>query len=288
MLMSTVVSAQYPTTDHFDAVGLNGWTQVSGSTANAGWHSPTDICTNIAGDYVDKDYYSWESPALDHSSCTDVDVTFSVSFSIRNNDAVYFCWVDGGWTCVEIASSGAWVINLPSTTTKYSLDLDAAGNGNTASKFTHFDYVTTACNIPLPVDFIDMYVTCVSIEWVTSTEINNDYFTLQHSYKADVWRDIHTQQGGGNLNTPSLYKYDGEVMSGYYRLIQTDYNGSSNLLSTKYISCLEVYGEPSVIYNMLGQEVKRYTLGYLILVYPDGTVQKNMFETREEWNKYLH
>ena len=287
ILMPIIGLAQYPTTDHFDATLLNNWNQTLGATADAGWNSSTDICVNISGDYLDKEYYRWESPVMNHTACSSIDVTFSTSFAIRNNDVISFCWNNSGWTCFSPPFSGAWTLTLPATTTQYSLDLNTIGNGTRKGKFAHFDYVTTECNIVLPVDFIDMHITCNSIEWVTATETNNDYYTLQYSNNGYIWRTINVNQGGGTLNTPSLYEYKSNIISGYYRLIQTDYNGVSKTLSIKYISCFEIYGEPAFIYNALGKQVPKYTLGYIILVYPNGSVIKNMFKTKEEWYKYL-
>jgi hypothetical protein len=68
----------------------------------------------------------------------------------------------------------------------------------------------------------------VDIVWVTSTEINNDYFTIERSIDAKNWEEILTISGAGNSNqTQDYFEVDYEPLTGlsYYRLKQTDYNG---------------------------------------------------------------
>jgi len=69
------------------------------------------------------------------------------------------------------------------------------------------------------------------VKWVTSTEINNDYFNLQASTNGVNFRTIATIAGEGNSNTPIAYEHlDRAAAKGttYYRLIQTDYDGTQS------------------------------------------------------------
>ena len=66
------------------------------------------------------------------------------------------------------------------------------------------------------------------LEWSTTSEINNDYFTLEHSINAYDFSPIGTILGAGNSNTQLFYQLIDDAPStgaNYYRLKQTDFNG---------------------------------------------------------------
>jgi hypothetical protein len=68
------------------------------------------------------------------------------------------------------------------------------------------------------------------LEWVTASETNNDYFTLQRSADGFSFTDIATIDGAGNSNRIINYQYtDKNPVSGknYYRLKLTDFDGNS-------------------------------------------------------------
>lgn len=66
------------------------------------------------------------------------------------------------------------------------------------------------------------------LEWKTTTEINNDYFTLERSSNATHFSELGTIPGAGNSNTMLYYNFtDENPLNGvnYYRLKQTDFDG---------------------------------------------------------------
>lgn len=85
----------------------------------------------------------------------------------------------------------------------------------------------------LPVELLDFSAekakNSIQLSWVTATEIDNDYFTLERSSDGDNFNEIAVIRAAGNSNEESFYSYDdrgypeGKI---YYRLRQTDYNGS--------------------------------------------------------------
>ena len=92
-------------------------------------------------------------------------------------------------------------------------------------------------NNPLPIELIDYSgnykskENAVLLEWQTSTEINNDFFTVERSYDGLVYEVIETVDGAGNSkNTLSYSLKDENPKSGtsYYRLQQTDFDGASS------------------------------------------------------------
>jgi hypothetical protein len=68
----------------------------------------------------------------------------------------------------------------------------------------------------------------VKVEWVTSLEINNDYFTIERSTNGINFEMIGKVDGAGNSTKALAYSFmDVNPMEGisYYRLKQTDYDG---------------------------------------------------------------
>ena len=66
------------------------------------------------------------------------------------------------------------------------------------------------------------------LEWSTSSEINNDYFTIERSENAFEFFPIKNVKGAGTSNSINSYQFNDEQASSklnYYRLKQTDYNG---------------------------------------------------------------
>ncbi|NQY09629.1 MAG: T9SS type A sorting domain-containing protein [Flavobacteriales bacterium] len=99
---------------------------------------------------------------------------------------------------------------------------------------------------PLPIEFLSFDVELeeseVLLEWITETEINNDYFTIARSTDAQNGETIFTQSGAGNSNTELYYSgIDNNPAIGvnYYKLVQTDYDGR---FSTEGIRAINYVG----------------------------------------------
>ena len=64
---------------------------------------------------------------------------------------------------------------------------------------------------------------------LTATEVNNDFFTVERTLDGITYEEILQMPGAGNSFSPITYiAYDNEPLPGtsYYRLKQTDYDGS--------------------------------------------------------------
>lgn len=95
---------------------------------------------------------------------------------------------------------------------------------------------------PLPIQLISFEAQAVDnkkvlCEWITATEINNDYFTVERSANGQDFEETGIVDGAGNSNSILNYNFtDENPFSGvsYYRLKQTDFNGQftySNVVS---------------------------------------------------------
>jgi len=80
----------------------------------------------------------------------------------------------------------------------------------------------------------------VDLKWVTATEINNDFFTIEKTKNGSDFVEVAVVQGAGNSNGILEYlEVDWEPWEGvsYYRLKQTDFNGKytySGLVPVEY------------------------------------------------------
>jgi hypothetical protein len=87
---------------------------------------------------------------------------------------------------------------------------------------------------PLPVDLITFAVKAenaeVKLNWITATEVNNDFFTIERSKDGQTFEVVKTVPGAGNVSHQlSYHDIDRKPYSGtsYYRLKQTDFDGTS-------------------------------------------------------------
>lgn len=72
----------------------------------------------------------------------------------------------------------------------------------------------------------------VITNWITASEINNDFFTIERSKDGNQWEIVTELDGAGDSHTELSYSaIDDRPYSGisYYRLLQTDYDGTSTV-----------------------------------------------------------
>lgn len=109
----------------------------------------------------------------------------------------------------------------------------------------------------LPIELISFDATAttnqVNFNWVTASEFNNSYFTLERFNSADRFDEISVVPGKGTTNELSTYEaIDHVPLAGknYYRLKQTDFDGSfsySDVIMVEFSGTLDrlsVYPNP--------------------------------------------
>ena len=117
------------------------------------------------------------------------------------------------------------------------------------------------------------------LKWVTASEKNNNYFTIEKTTDGTVFDILGVINGAGTSNAILDYKYtDYNVSSklNYYRLKQTDYDGVfkyTDLISIDNRNS-KVEKQIATITNILGQEVNENYRGLVIIVYTDGSSEK--------------
>lgn len=99
--------------------------------------------------------------------------------------------------------------------------------------FSPFTFASKSPSLnPLPIELINFSANIcnqnVCLDWVTASETNNDFFSIERTGDGISFETIGTVNGAGNSTTPQSYSaLDEEPLKGisYYRLKQTDYNG---------------------------------------------------------------
>ena len=79
------------------------------------------------------------------------------------------------------------------------------------------------------------YGSDVVIFWSTASEINNDFFTLERSLDAKNFEKIANIEGAGNSSSTLDYSFrdvPNNIGVIYYRLVQTDFDGSTTTSNT--------------------------------------------------------
>lgn len=286
LLFCGVVNAQFPIFDHFTAIGgTNQWFIAFGAP-NMGVDGGTNLCYNVGGNYFNNTNYSFQSPnySTNFSTCVNITISFSVSYNKRASDDFLFFYVNGGvWSVGIPITNGLNTITLPNTVTDFSIDFYTGNSGSRVGKFAHIDWFKIECNTPLPIELVsftgEVNGSSNILNWITATEINNDYFTIERSEDAINFNNIGTVDGAGNSFIYKQYSLlDKKPYSTitYYRLNQIDFDGKTKTFDIIAVTRnggdndLKVIG----IYNMIGQEVTEEYDGIKVYYFSNGSILK--------------
>ncbi len=172
-------------------------------------------------------------------------VPFAVSASSTPNNTGFFdpgsdAGGPGFANHISASATGGIVVNSVSFTdpTHISINLNTNGVpwGTYTITITNPDGQTTTIPItigsPLPIELLSFSAHAVDngceLEWITATETNNDYFTIEKSYNGKEFEEVIKVKGAGNSTQTQYYNLvDAHPYTGvsYYRLKQTDYDG---------------------------------------------------------------
>lgn len=190
------------------------------------WDVSRDIGTSSVSVSLD-----WESDASGVSNSSDLRVAHWNSSLSK--------WEDLGKTNSITASSTSGFVT-----------------SNVTSNFSPFTLGSTTALNPLPVTLSKFEAKCnhnkVLIQWETASEKNNNYFKLEKSEDAKLWRTIKIENSKGNSSTNTHYSYEdlGEIKGNYYRLSQTDFDEKSEIFNTIFFDTKKCNQQQSIpFYN---------------------------------------
>ncbi len=139
----------------------------------------------------------------------------------------------GQLTVVKNVGAGTTWFDIGGTATANGSGSITSGAFNTFSDFTLGDL--NGGGNPLPIQLVSFGAKpmgeLIQINWVTASELNNDFFTVQRSTSGLEFSDVATLKGAGTKPSRSEYEMiDAHPLRGhsYYRLKQTDFNGHSS------------------------------------------------------------
>jgi len=119
-----------------------------------------------------------------------------------------------------------------------SAAVDVVANTLTATAQST-EFILGSNGLPLPISLVDFSGKAsnnhIDLQWTTSSEINNDYFSIYRSVDGESFIEIGSVRGAGASNQPKEYGFkDFTAPTGniYYRLQQTDFDGTTSLQKT--------------------------------------------------------
>jgi hypothetical protein len=148
---------------------------------------------------------------------------------------------NGGTTCYFNGDGTGIVIS-------YANPVVTVSNiSNTHLSLNTTNYITIASiqqSTPLPVGLMYFTSNCAdenpTLTWATSTELNNDYFTIERSRDGLIFETMENIDALGTGTTTQHYSWmDSNPLDGtsYYRLSQTDFNSTTELFETVSVNC---------------------------------------------------
>ena len=159
------------------------------------------------------------------------------------------------WTPNDGSISGPTSPNptfSPTATTTYTLTIPDPCLGETQLSFT----ITVNCN-PLSIELVSfdgiLNNRQIDLFWVTSHEINNDYFIIERSADGFHWNAIGQVDGAGTYSGELSYSLpdtdiDWTIAGYYYRLVQVDFNNESSTSDMIYIPLKRDFGNELIIF----------------------------------------
>jgi hypothetical protein len=115
--------------------------------------------------------------------------------------------------------------------------------------------------------------------WKTSSEFQNDFFTIEKSEDGINFHEVGTVNGAINSSTMLNYALnDNHVKQvvNYYRLSQTDLDGEHKIVGFLSIDNSLDSKEIERITNLLGQDINTNYKGIVIILYTDGSSLKTV------------
>jgi len=172
-----------------------------------------------------------DSPVVINDSfvCNDESNNYMVNVTITNGTAPY----DLTGTVVDVIAGDSFSLGPFESGSAYVINIEDA-NGCTASVSSEI----IECK-GLPVEFLSFEGEIVAegnrLQWVTVSETNNDFFSLERSFDGQTYAPIAKVEGVGNSLVTNSYEYldrETTATTTYYRLSQTDLDGRTEVLGT--------------------------------------------------------
>lgn len=152
---------------------------------------------------------------------------------------------------------------------------------------------TNKGSTPLPVELVDFKVRYeephIRATWKTASELNNDYFTLERSLDGFNFSEVGRIAGKGTSHIMQSYSLTDEIPAegrSYYRLKQTDFDGTYEYSDLRVVIVGEVMNELSVWPNpsnrldlTISRGARALKINSVNLIGMSGSATENRIET---------
>ncbi len=122
----------------------------------------------------------------------------------------------------------------------------------------------------------------VLLNWITATETNNDYFTVERSNDGVNFKTLFTKRGAGSSTTTRFYEMvDENPLEGqsYYRLKQTDYDGKYTYSKLQAVKIGKNPSESDLVINSISPNPFQSDLQISYSVKSKGNVQISLLSS---------
>ncbi len=156
-------------------------------------------------------------------------ITFSPSVSPTGNYSYTWSPNDGSLSDIYAANPEVYIQSLGAKT--YTLTIVDTNTG--CSTFAEVNLNVVFCELPVELaSFSGRFTDCntVQLDWTTASELNNDYFEVQHSNNGRTFNTLDIINGAGVSSENIRYQFkhlDVQSRLNYYRLKQVDFSGES-------------------------------------------------------------
>jgi subtilisin-like proprotein convertase family protein len=253
------VGATYCFTPTASTLLVNGGTVTAGNPAGAsiapGNYMPVNSFAGLIGCPLNG---NWTIQVTDHLAVDNGYIfNWDINFNATLLSAASFTpsITSQGWVASPILSStGATTANV-TPTNQGTPCFTYSVTDNFGCTYTSPQCITVNCGTSLPIGLVSFDATVINnnavrLNWVTSSEQNNDYFTVERSLSgADGWEQVTIVDGAGNSEILKSYEtMDHMPLNGisYYRLKQTDYDGSIRIHDMESVY-IDIAGEGGLV-----------------------------------------
>jgi hypothetical protein len=136
------------------------------------------------------------------------------------------------------------------------------------TSFSPFTLASITALNPLPIELLNFTAKynkdVVDLFWTTASETNNDYFTIQRSLDGVEFQNIGNVDGAGNSTSFLSYSSVDETPlkgTSYYRLKQTDFDGSTSFSGIVPVSIAEGIFEEIIYPNPTAGQLNIFVHG---------------------------
>jgi hypothetical protein len=202
----------------------------------------------------------WTTAGGDFSNTTSASVsTIAASF---NAPAPTLITVTGQNAITDVqswvtspSSNFGWIIISNNETVEGSVKRFISRNTTVTAQVPTLSITYTATTLPITLKGFSASLTKQDalLKWSTATEIDNDYFEIEHSLNGKEFEPIARVKANGSSTTEHSYSYLHQNISGgknFYRIVDIDKNGNKRYsqiitLSSGITSTLQLYPNPA-------------------------------------------